>query len=872
MMENMGSSPFAQPGGEGLHGYAEGAPISVGFYLRAVWRRKWLVLLLMVLITGGGAAYTYFQPPVYESAALMAITSRSSGAFRSNIGEETTGNFVNTQMQLIMRTPFLNEIARDPELALARSAMFRNERDLGLALKRRIRVSRLKKTDIIRVGMEGEDKRLITRIVNTIADRHRVNIENNREANTAAAVQEQMKRMADIASEINVIGQKIWSRANRAGIPGLTFGEQQKDAHVIVSAFDRRYTTLLAQRAALRKQLNQSTADLASAETQFDALCDSFMRQVTPTAAGGDVGASKKQPPGPGKPEAGGASAEKKETAEGEPGFRLTAAELSALHKEINKTRSQLEKARATAPRGGKQNPYVASLEKKLGELMGRREAFLREFRRRQYEAQQAIAEQAKVEDRVAKLSQRIEQIKEMLDMKRRSLTPEGFSQNPEVRALQNAKAMLEGKYETERSKLRENIGFLQRTLAEAPRIQQLEDAAERLEALRLTKKIYEENADKVQSALNALSEPRTDILNEAAKLDRLEEAHLRMEEWVREVKLALSQIRVTVYDATEPTVPIRPVWSLNMAFSSMLGVMVSFGMAVVLEFTRKTFKTPTDVRRSLAAFSLGVIPHIRSLNAGKRGVLSLDALNDADAAEIFSDIRFTIHSLRARNPAKTILVTSATAGEGKSTVATLLAHAFARSGERVLLVDGNIRQPYLHAVFKCEPIPGLDDLLHDRANDGACFHHTHVKNLVLMPAGLPSEDGMGSIQPGKFAEFARAASETFDRVILDTTSSLGVADVRVMATAVDAVLYVIQADRQKRTLISRGMENLRTVQANILGVILNNAEYTKGDHYHYLKRVVQRNGVALKDAEARQIAAGEDAGDGPDTEGARNG
>ena len=190
MMENMGNSPFAQPGAEGLYGQPGGAPVSMGFYLRAVWRRKWLVLFLLIVIIGGGAGYTYLQAPVYESAALMAITSRSSGAFRSNIGEETAGNFVNTQMQLIMRTPFLNEIARDAELALARSRMFRNEPDLGHALQRRIHVSRLKNTDIIRIDMEGEDKRLITQTVNTIADRHRVNIENNREANTAAAVQE----------------------------------------------------------------------------------------------------------------------------------------------------------------------------------------------------------------------------------------------------------------------------------------------------------------------------------------------------------------------------------------------------------------------------------------------------------------------------------------------------------------------------------------------------------------------------------------------------------------------------------------------------------------------------------------------------------
>ena len=841
-----------------LYGHPEGEPLSLGVYLKAVWRRKWLVVFLIILITAAGAGYTYLQPPVYETTALLAFSARSPGAFNADVNERITGNFINTQIPLITRDAFLREIASDPELGLAKASMFQHEPDLVAALKRKLTVAPLKNTGILSISMEGEDAKLITLTVNRIADLHCARVESHRESSTAAAVQDHTKKMADMNSQMNAVTQKIWSRANSAAIPGLTFGEQQRDGHVIVEAFRRRNDSLLARRAETRKQLDQSAAEVAAMAIRFEALCESFLREggvpeeggrpdqpAAPPAPAPDDGARAQAIDGPA--EGARTAAPAAPTAEAGPPEEklvvLTAAELASICKGLARLESEIASARDLPKENDKDNPYVVTLQQRREKLLARLEDFRRESRMQQYTAYLSEKEQAEIRENVIKLNERIEQIEEVLEMRQLTLTPAGLARDPDTKLLQSKKASLEAEYEVERAKLDENADLLPQIRAEAPKIQQIEQGAADLMALRLTGKIQEDNLRSVQAELDALTAPLTDILNEAAGLDRLEQAYQRMDDWVRQVKLALSQARAVLYDATEPTVPIRPNWQTNIAFSGMLAVMVSFAVAMLLEMSRRTVKTTADVKQELALPLLGVVPHLPSLTA-RRGILSLDALRDPTVTETFGEIRFAIHESRGKNPPRTLLITSATAGEGKSTVSTLLAYSLARTGERVLLVDGNLRAPYLHAVFDCKAAPGLADILQERASGEACLHDTSVPNLFLLPAGPSSEDGLAWVQPEDFTEFVRAARETFDHVVFDTISTVGVTDVRVMACCVDAVIYVVQADRRKRALVSRGLQNIRNGKGNILGVILNDAHYTKGDHYHFLRRQIDRNGA----------------------------
>ena len=914
-------------------------PVSMGVWFKAAWRRKWLMLLLLVLVLGGGVLFTYLQKPVYEATALLAFSERSSGAFKTTEGgERVTENYINAQISLMTRDATLGEIARDPDLALSKSPMFQGETDLVEALKDRIKVLLLKDTTILSLSVQGQDPKLVTAIANKVADFQRASVEDSRDASTRSAVLEYVKKMDDMSSEMSASGQKIWTRANSAHIPGLTFDGQQKDSRVIIAAFQRQSAALLAQRADTLKQLDQSTADLASAETLFEAGCGSLMRETTPVlmpAAANEASPSPaiSEKPGVEKPAAvtsaapappaqtsGSAavtapaepaaaatpakSADKPAapaapaqtlgsaavTAPAEPAaaatpakpadkpaepaeektLMVTAAQFAALYQQLLKVEAEAEKATPSAAEKTSENPQTAELKKKHTEILAQIEDLRRQFQLQSQGAQETFQGQAVAQERLAKQAERITQIEEELATRKLSLTPANYDKDFQVKALQERKATVEAQYEADRAKLNADLAHVAMRMAMAPRmmeegqkIQQLEKSADGLRALRRSQKIYRENYETIQAALDALTGPLNDILNESEKYNRIEEAYLKMDEWVRDVKLALSQITVTVYEATEPTKPIRPKWPTNIALSGLLGLMASFGVVMLLEFSRKTVKTPGDAQRSLGASVLGVVPHFRRLDFGHE-VFSLEALKDSHVVETFNEVRFYIHAATAGRPPRSILVTSAAAREGKTTISTLLAYSLARSGEKVLLVDANLRLPYLHSVFQCDNRSGLAEILHDDAADPR-IRTTGIENLFIMTAGAASEDGLAWIQPERFAQFARAAAESFDHVIFDSTSTIGVADVRIMVAGVDAVIYVVQADRHNGALVSRGIENIRQARGNLIGVVLNNAKHTKGDHYYFRKRALGSSGASgeAKRAADKDAAETSDEGNG---------
>ena len=880
-------------------------PVSMGVWFKAAWRRKWLMLLLLVLVLGGGVLFTYLQKPVYEATALLAFSERSSGAFKTTEGgERVTENYINAQISLMTRDATLGEIARDPDLALSKSPMFQGETDLVEALKDRIKVLLLKDTTILSLSVQGQDPKLVTAIANKVADFQRASVEDSRDASTRSAVLEYVKKMDDMSSEMSASGQKIWTRANSAHIPGLTFDGQQKDSRVIIAAFQRQSAALLAQRADTLKQLDQSTADLASAETLFEAGCGSLMRETTPVlmpAAANEASPSPaiSEKPGVEKPAAvtsaapappAQTSGSAAVTAPAEPAaaatpakpadkpaepaeektLMVTAAQFAALYQQLLKVEAEAEKATPSAAEKTSENPQTAELKKKHTEILAQIEDLRRQFQLQSQGAQETFQGQAVAQERLAKQAERITQIEEELATRKLSLTPANYDKDFQVKALQERKATVEAQYEADRAKLNADLAHVAMRMAMAPRmmeegqkIQQLEKSADGLRALRRSQKIYRENYETIQAALDALTGPLNDILNESEKYNRIEEAYLKMDEWVRDVKLALSQITVTVYEATEPTKPIRPKWPTNIALSGLLGLMASFGVVMLLEFSRKTVKTPGDAQRSLGASVLGVVPHFRRLDFGHE-VFSLEALKDSHVVETFNEVRFYIHAATAGRPPRSILVTSAAAREGKTTISTLLAYSLARSGEKVLLVDANLRLPYLHSVFQCDNRSGLAEILHDDAADPR-IRTTGIENLFIMTAGAASEDGLAWIQPERFAQFARAAAESFDHVIFDSTSTIGVADVRIMVAGVDAVIYVVQADRHNGALVSRGIENIRQARGNLIGVVLNNAKHTKGDHYYFRKRALGSSGASgeAKRAADKDAAETSDEGNG---------
>jgi capsular exopolysaccharide synthesis family protein len=190
--------------------------------------------------------------------------------------------------------------------------------------------------------------------------------------------------------------------------------------------------------------------------------------------------------------------------------------------------------------------------------------------------------------------------------------------------------------------------------------------------------------------------------------------------------------------------------------------------------------------------------------------------------AEAYRVLRANLNYANPDVPLRRILVTSAEAGEGKSTTVANLAVCFAQAERSVLLVDADLRRPMLHAVFRQPHVPGLSSYLAGNALMEAILLKTHVPNLMLTPSGPIPPNPAELMASRRMREFLDAASERFDVVLFDSPPILAVSDARALAPVVDGVLLVVQSGVVPQMSLTRAKEQIEAVQGRIVGAVLN--------------------------------------------------
>jgi len=188
-----------------------------------------------------------------------------------------------------------------------------------------------------------------------------------------------------------------------------------------------------------------------------------------------------------------------------------------------------------------------------------------------------------------------------------------------------------------------------------------------------------------------------------------------------------------------------------------------------------------------------------------------------------------------AKNDVRSILVTSATSGEGKTTTAVYLAAAIARhQGLRTVLVDADLRQPDVHSFLGISRGRGLSDVLSQSRSLEASLQPTSNRNLSVLTAGSRSISPSKAIESPQMREVLRQLKDWFDMVVVDTAPVVPVCDPLVLGPQVDGVLLVVMAGRTPREVVRRARDLLVDVNANLLGVVLNNASEILPYHYDY--------------------------------------
>ena len=280
------------------------------------------------------------------------------------------------------------------------------------------------------------------------------------------------------------------------------------------------------------------------------------------------------------------------------------------------------------------------------------------------------------------------------------------------------------------------------------------------------------------------------------------------------------------------PTEPVSPKVEVNVVLAAMAGLILALGAALLLEFIDDTVKSTDDLISSLGLTALGGIKRIKG-GSDYRNVLVIHQNPFAPLAEAYRGIRTNIQFKSLDQPAKSLLITSATPAEGKSITTANLAVTTARAFLKTIIVDADLRRPTLHKIFDVPNKDGVTDFIVSPELDVNDFlKETGVENLRILTCGPLPPNPAEMLGSKRMADLLARLRELADVIIVDSPPVMPVTDAAVLSNQVDGVIMVVQAKRTRREIARRAIKRLDQVGANILGAVLNQipgrAEYSE--------------------------------------------
>lgn len=201
--------------------------------------------------------------------------------------------------------------------------------------------------------------------------------------------------------------------------------------------------------------------------------------------------------------------------------------------------------------------------------------------------------------------------------------------------------------------------------------------------------------------------------------------------------------------------------------------------------------------------------------------------------AEQFRTIRTNIQYSMVDTELKSIAITSAGPGAGKSTISANLAVSFANEGKKVLLVDADMRKPTVHKTFRLPNHDGLTTMLTDKAAILAnVVHRLETDNLFVLTSGAIPHNPAELLASKRMEQLKAELEDLFDLIVFDLPPVIAVTDAQIMASKTDGTIFVINKNGADKEMVLKSKELLEKVQANVLGAVFNRVE-TKNDNYY---------------------------------------
>jgi succinoglycan biosynthesis transport protein ExoP len=295
--------------------------------------------------------------------------------------------------------------------------------------------------------------------------------------------------------------------------------------------------------------------------------------------------------------------------------------------------------------------------------------------------------------------------------------------------------------------------------------------------------------------------------------------------------ELRTSNIRVV--DAAErPRKPASPQKALNLLLGTLGGLMLGVGLGFFFEYLDSHLKTPDELQVHLGMPSLGMLPAIATKELGGLYPL-LGGRVTAGFTEAFRAVRTNIIFSSADEGTRTLVVTSTGPGEGKTTFAVNLAVSLAQTGQRVLVIDGDMRKPKVHTALGITQEPGLSNVMVGTGKAADAVRKSKTPGLWILPAGKIPPNPAELLGSQRCNDLMTSLKQHFDWIIVDSPPVMAVIDAAVIAHRATGVVFLVGADMTSRHAAKAAIAQLANAQAKFVGAVLNRVELEK-HHYYY--------------------------------------
>jgi polysaccharide biosynthesis transport protein len=398
--------------------------------------------------------------------------------------------------------------------------------------------------------------------------------------------------------------------------------------------------------------------------------------------------------------------------------------------------------------------------------------------------------------------------------------------ENPSLISLKEKKDKLLPMLLTEESRVQRD--FLSRINELAARdrslFEKIEENKKQLRELATVNRDY----DKIQQQLKISTENLSQFIAKQQALE-IEKAQ-KLQPW----KLLDPELS----EVNKPTAMSKSA-KQNLALGAMLGLLLGAGAALVVDKLSNVFYTSKDIKDATFLPILGSVPLRKELAALALQDSTSGEIQKPDSAlffEVFRSLYTNILLLGSDTPIRSLVISSATQDDGKSTIAVYLALAAAAMGHRVLLVDANLRCPTLHKRVGLMNIQGLTDVISSDLDWSNVIERSPIEdNLYVLSAGPIPPDSIRLLASHKMQDLMNDLQASFDLVIYDTPPVVGFADANLLSANTNGMVLVAGLGKLKRTVFQQALEELQVAGTPILGVVANKSkDVAPASYSHY--------------------------------------